>query len=116
MSDYGPLQPPTEQAIEVFYKVLETNLHADMRPVPNEWLLKERGLSQKLSDRIAELEVENAELKAAATRAAILLNDATYHDGRYDQHTSPEWQKEACEVADILERLAPQPPHQEEEK
>jgi hypothetical protein len=41
-------------------------------------------------------------LKEAAKRAKVLLDDATYHDGRYDQHTSPEWQKEACEVSGLL--------------
>ena len=35
-------------------------------------------------------------LEAWKRRAMVLLNDATYHDGRYDQHTSREWQKEAC--------------------
>jgi hypothetical protein len=41
-------------------------------------------------------------LREAAKRAKVLLDDATYHDGRYDQHTSPEWQKEACEVSGLL--------------
>lgn len=44
-----------------------------------------------------------AALQEAAKRAKVLLDDATYHDGRYDQHTSAEWQKEACAVAALLQ-------------
>ena len=42
------------------------------------------------------LEARIEALEAWKRRAMVLLNDATYHDGRYDQHTSREWQKEAC--------------------
>ena len=46
-----------------------------------------------------EIESQQARIEALEAwkrRAMVLLNDATYHDGRYDQHTSREWQKEAC--------------------
>jgi hypothetical protein len=62
-----------------------------------------------IADRILKLE-------SVAIRAAVLLNDATYHDGRYNQHTSPEWQKEACEVAKAIQRLANYSPEQEKQQ
>jgi hypothetical protein len=49
MTDYGLLKPPSAQAIEVFEKVLENNPDADMRAIPNQWLLNERGLAERLS-------------------------------------------------------------------
>lgn len=54
--NYGPLKPPSAQALEVFAKVLENNPDADMRAIPNEWLLKERGISARFSERISDLE------------------------------------------------------------
>ena len=53
---------------------------------------------------ISTLEAENAKQREAAKAAKVLLDDATYHDGRYDQHTSREWQKEACRVSALLEK------------
>lgn len=54
--NYGPLKPPSAQALKVFAKVLENNPDADMRAIPNEWLLKERGISAEFSERISTLE------------------------------------------------------------
>ena len=56
MPDFGVLTPPSATAMEVFKRTLENNPDADMRAIPNQWLLKERGLSSQFSDRIAELE------------------------------------------------------------
>jgi hypothetical protein len=49
------------------------------------------------------LEAENGKLRGLAVRAKVLLDDATYHDGRYQQHTSRKWQQEACSVSAALE-------------
>ena len=46
-----------------------------------------------------------AELQAVAKRAKVLLEDATYHDGRYDQHTDAAWQKEACAVVKAIKEV-----------
>lgn len=56
LDSFGPLKPPSEQAREVFAKVLENDSGADMKAIPNQWLLNERGVSQVLSDNIATLE------------------------------------------------------------
>jgi len=54
-------------------------------------------------EEIAEMQNELQALREAASRAKVLLDDATYHDGRYGQHTDTAWQKEACEVSNLLE-------------
>ena len=56
-------------------------------------------------ERIAELEAELAALREAAAKAKWLLDDATYHDGRYGQQSAPDWQKRACKVSDDLAAL-----------
>jgi hypothetical protein len=53
---FGPLKPPSKQAREVFAKVIENDPNADMRAIPNQWLLNERGISQMFSERISTLE------------------------------------------------------------
>lgn len=55
MSDFGPLKPPSKTGIEVFEKVLEDKPDADMRAIPNEWLIKERGLTARFGDQIERL-------------------------------------------------------------
>jgi len=72
MREYSPLTPPSKIAKRVFAKLLENNNHADMRAVPNEWVLKERGRTQNLAIEISDLETENAQLRAelAALRHA----------------------------------------------
>lgn len=40
-----PLTLPSEEARQVFLKTLENNPDADMRAVPNEWLLRERSIA-----------------------------------------------------------------------
>ena len=57
----------------------------------------------KADRHITKLEAKHTALREAAKRAKVLLDDATYHDGRYGQHTDAAWQKEACEVAKLLE-------------
>src|SRR5690348_10626363 len=39
LDSFGPLKPPSEQAREVFAKVLENDPGADMKAIPNQWLL-----------------------------------------------------------------------------
>jgi hypothetical protein len=56
LNSFGPLKPPSDQALEVFAKVIENDPQADMRAIPNQWLLNERGVSQVFSDNIATLE------------------------------------------------------------
>ena len=55
--------------------------------------------------RIEALEAELAALREAAAKAKWLLDDATYHDGRYGQQSAPDWQKRACKVSDDLAAL-----------
>lgn len=52
----GVLKPPSEEAKAVFEKVLENCPVADMRAVPNQWLLNERA-------RLAEIGEENQRLR-----------------------------------------------------
>ena len=55
--------------------------------------------SEHIKDQERTIATQQARIEALEAwkrRAMVLLNDATYHDGRYDQHTSREWQKEAC--------------------
>lgn len=54
---------------------------------------------------ITKLKAENAKLQAVVKRAKVLLDDATYHDGRYDQHTDAAWQKEACAVVKAIKEV-----------
>lgn len=63
MSDYGPLKKPTAEAIEVFKKTLENNPDADMRPVPNEWLLRERSRCDEIGARLDQCETELERLR-----------------------------------------------------
>jgi hypothetical protein len=72
--NYGPLKPPSAQALEVFAKVLENNPDADMRAIPNEWLLKERGISAEFSERLSALE---SNLRAALDE----LREMYHYDG-----------------------------------
>lgn len=46
---YSPLIAPSEDAREVFAKVVENNPDADMRAIPNQWLLDERALTEKVA-------------------------------------------------------------------
>jgi predicted nuclease with TOPRIM domain len=41
---FGPLVKPSKDACFVFKKTLENNPSADMRAIPNEWLLNERSI------------------------------------------------------------------------
>lgn len=57
---WGVLKPPSAQALEVFEKVLEHNPDADMKAVPNQWVLNARGITAKVAadfeDQIAALQ------------------------------------------------------------
>ena len=55
---YEPLKAPTVVAQEVFEKVLEHNPDADMRAVPNQWVLDERALTDQLGAQIDRLTTE----------------------------------------------------------
>ena len=58
---FGPLVPPTAGAIAVFETVVMNSPTADMRAIPNQWLLNERALTSKVTE---ELETEIERLKA----------------------------------------------------
>jgi hypothetical protein len=62
LSDYGPLIRPTPTAISVFEKTLEQNPCADMRAVPNQWVLNARRITSKVA---TELEADVAKLRDA---------------------------------------------------
>jgi hypothetical protein len=64
MSGYGILKEPSDIAKEVFQKTLENNPDADMRAIPHQWLLNERGISGKLGDMVDDLEAANALLES----------------------------------------------------
>ena len=53
----------------------------------------------------SRLQSENAKLVLAASRAKVLLDAATYHDGRYEQHTDTDWQKKACAISKTIGAL-----------
>lgn len=59
-AEWGLLKKPSTQALEVFEKVLEHNPDADMKAVPNQWVLNERGIMAKVAadfeDQIAALQ------------------------------------------------------------
>ena len=84
-SRFGALKPPPARGLEEFAKLLESNPDADMRAIPAQWLLKERGVSAELADQldaanehIAELEAKNkalidANVEVANINAGLLV-------------------------------------------
>ena len=74
---FGPLVPPTAGAIAVFETVVMNSPTADMRAIPNQWLLNERALTSKVAE---ELETEIERLRAAATRYLAHSDSGTYRD------------------------------------
>lgn len=67
-AEIAPLIPPSKQARDVFRATLADNPEADMRPIPNQWLLRERARGDELNERIAELEAENKRLRGELRR------------------------------------------------
>lgn len=67
---WRPLSPPTEQARQVFTKTLLNTPDADMRAVPNQWLLNQRGLSEKVAHDL-EAEIETLHAEIARLREAL---------------------------------------------
>jgi hypothetical protein len=75
LARFGALQPPAEETAAIFHTLLRLDPKADMRAVPNQWLLNERGVSAVFKDNIDTLErklrdLEHGHAQLAADSAA----------------------------------------------
>ena len=92
--DFGPLIPPSETAIEVFEKVLEHDPSADMRAVPNQWVLNERGITGQVA---SELESKIEALEAATTMPGELVEEIKI--ALFEEFAEPEDELAAAQSA-----------------
>lgn len=77
---YEPLKAPTVQAQEVIEKTLENNPDADMRAIPNQWLLNERA---RADDFAAQVDGLQNILRQIPAKSAAIINS---HNDVLQQH------------------------------
>ena len=79
-----PLIPPSQTGREVFDRVKGQDAAADMRAIPNQWLLDERGLSSRLGNDLVVARAEAESLRGLLREARTLTTDGTGLAGRID--------------------------------
>ena len=97
MSDFSKyLVRPSETAEKVFAAFKEQNPHADMRAIPNEWLLNERALSAKIAEENTALRRQIAAMQEYMNHhyCPFLVNGQHLtHLGNF-VHLNPEYNDE----------------------
>lgn len=82
---FGPLLPPSPEALEAYQRQAENYPESDMRAVPKQWLLNERSITERVA---AELEKERDAALAEVERLRAVIDRAPHSAGCPGQQSS----------------------------